>query len=183
MPKLSPDSGLPLQPIQYRGVTLDVCPQTGGIWFDRGELGKLRRMDYECLEGLDHLVKSGEQPASIQPGQRKCPNDGSQLFPYCFGENKQVELDECRECGGIWCDHVELDKIAAHVARENPDYVPPNLTPEAQNALAAIGEDHAKFMAKANAITAFATFMDHRPFWLRGFAQMGVDEDEGKPWL
>src|SRR5947199_5873709 len=107
MAKLSPDCGLPLQPIQYQGVTLDVCPQTGGIWFDRGEMGKLRRLSYDCLEGLDQLVKEGPQKPTIAPSARNCPNDGSTLIPYFFGENHQIQLDECRHCGGIWCHHIE----------------------------------------------------------------------------
>lgn len=37
----SPIDGSPMRTIRRYGVELDVCPATGGVWLDRGELEKL----------------------------------------------------------------------------------------------------------------------------------------------
>lgn len=39
--KLSPITGKPLKPVYYKGVEIDVCEDTGGIWLDNGELEKI----------------------------------------------------------------------------------------------------------------------------------------------
>jgi hypothetical protein len=37
----SPIDGSPMQQIKRFGIELDVCPTTGGVWLDKGELEKL----------------------------------------------------------------------------------------------------------------------------------------------
>jgi uncharacterized protein len=37
----SPIDGAPMRQINRYGIEFDVCPTTGGIWLDRGELEKL----------------------------------------------------------------------------------------------------------------------------------------------
>ena len=42
MPLLtSPIDGTPMRQIRRYGVELDVCPTSGGVWLDKGELEKL----------------------------------------------------------------------------------------------------------------------------------------------
>ena len=36
--KLSPASGKPMRQETLHGVTVDICEQTGGYWFDKGEI-------------------------------------------------------------------------------------------------------------------------------------------------
>ena len=38
---LSPISGEPMRQVIREGIEIDVCPTTGGIWLDKGELEKL----------------------------------------------------------------------------------------------------------------------------------------------
>ena len=37
----SPIDGMPMRQINRYGVEFDVCPTTGGVWLDKGELEKL----------------------------------------------------------------------------------------------------------------------------------------------
>jgi Zn-finger nucleic acid-binding protein len=37
----SPIDGAPMRQINRYGIEFDVCPTTGGVWLDRGELEKL----------------------------------------------------------------------------------------------------------------------------------------------
>ena len=42
MPLLtSPIDGTPMKEIERYGIKLDLCPTSGGIWFDKGEVEKL----------------------------------------------------------------------------------------------------------------------------------------------
>ncbi|AFV75965.1 zf-TFIIB domain-containing protein [Thermus oshimai] len=36
-----PNCGVGMKEVERRGVLLDVCPQCGGVWLDKGELEKL----------------------------------------------------------------------------------------------------------------------------------------------
>ncbi len=45
MPLLtSPIDGSPMRQIQRYGIEIDVCPTSGGIWLDKGELEKLMNL-------------------------------------------------------------------------------------------------------------------------------------------
>jgi uncharacterized protein len=37
----SPIDGAPMRTIRRYGIEIDICPTTGGVWLDRGELEKL----------------------------------------------------------------------------------------------------------------------------------------------
>ncbi len=37
-PRLSPISGKPMEQLTYKGVVIDRCSESGGIWLDQGEL-------------------------------------------------------------------------------------------------------------------------------------------------
>lgn len=39
--QISPMNGAPMRTVRRYGIEIDVCPATGGIWIDRGELEKL----------------------------------------------------------------------------------------------------------------------------------------------
>ena len=38
---LCPSCGAGMREVERRGVLLDICPQCGGVWLDKGELEKL----------------------------------------------------------------------------------------------------------------------------------------------
>jgi len=63
---ISPIDGSPMRQIKRHGIEIDVCPTTGGVWLDRGELEKLMMMIKEEAES-----ESFTQPASApMPPQR-----------------------------------------------------------------------------------------------------------------
>ena len=45
MPLLtSPIDGSPMQEVERYGIKIDICPTSGGIWLDKGELEKLMHL-------------------------------------------------------------------------------------------------------------------------------------------
>src|SRR4051812_9616161 len=99
-------------PLREKGagaLTLDLCyGGCGGIWFDASEL---ERVDARAASTL-HTVWQ------IPVGQ-VTPNE-TRLCPRCpdlvlerkwFSELKQVEIDQCANCNGIWLDAGEFTRI------------------------------------------------------------------------
>lgn len=76
---------------------LDVCPECGGIWFDRGEISKLTN-DRE----LERLIVDYAAGASAIP----CPRCGG---PMAKRPVAGAALDVCTACHGVWADRGELE--------------------------------------------------------------------------
>lgn len=109
-----------LTEIQVGSVKLDVCEGgCGGIWFDAFEL---QRVEKEHLGVGDALVNVARNPALRVDFSRRrsCPRcDGMKLKRHFFSAKRQVEVDQCPNCGGYWLDAGELKKIhheKAHAA-------------------------------------------------------------------
>lgn len=61
MPLLtSPIDGSPMRQIHRYGIEIDVCPTSGGVWLDKGELEKLMHM----LQEEAAAEQSNRPPAS-----------------------------------------------------------------------------------------------------------------------
>lgn len=70
MPLLtSPIDGLPMKQINRYGIEIDVCPTTGGIWLDKGELEKLMA-----------LIK--EEVMNDQPPPYRPVHEGRHTLPH-----------------------------------------------------------------------------------------------------
>jgi uncharacterized protein len=64
MPLLtSPIDGSPMRQIHRYGIEFDVCPTSGGVWLDKGELEKLMHLIREEV-----LAESGPGPAPANYG-------------------------------------------------------------------------------------------------------------------
>jgi Zn-finger nucleic acid-binding protein len=101
-----------LQQVKAGDVTVDVCKGgCGGIWFDNFEIKKFDE-PHES-EGQSLLDIERDNNVVVDHNQRlKCPKcDNIVMMRHFFSVKKQVEVDECPGCGGIWLDAGELAKI------------------------------------------------------------------------
>ena len=99
----------PLREKGAGGMTLDICyGGCGGIWFDAAELG---RVDARAATTL-HTVWQDPHRKVVTTEPRPCPRCPNQiLVRRWFSETKQVEIDQCAQCGGIWLDAGEFSRI------------------------------------------------------------------------
>ena len=107
----SPVTGLPLKEINIDGLVVDVgWKGCGGIWFDKGELEQVDEAHETKGEALLNIPRD---PNILIPerANRKCPVDGTTMKRIRFGDQIPLEIDECPECGGIWLDGGELEKL------------------------------------------------------------------------
>lgn len=101
-------------------MTLDLCyGGCGGIWFDPGEL---ERVDVRAASTL-HTIWQLPQGKVTLTEPRRCPRCPDQVLERkWFSESRQVEIDQCPVCGGLWLDAGEFTRIQTEIraARTTP---------------------------------------------------------------
>lgn len=99
----------PLREKGAGGMTLDVCyGGCGGIWFDAAELERVNARAASTLHSI-WQVPVGKVNLT---DPRLCPRCPDQVLDRrWFSELKQVEIDECPKCKGIWLDAGEFTRI------------------------------------------------------------------------
>jgi Zn-finger nucleic acid-binding protein len=117
-------------------LTLDCCPRCGGLWFDRGEVGRLaQRKPTVIAEIAPRKLDRIRPPCAgchtpLDRDAAKCAVCGRPNVldcPVCDQamerrEHAGLVLDLCRRCHGVWFDNAELSAIwrmnlAAAIAR------------------------------------------------------------------
>ncbi|MBF0529217.1 MAG: zf-TFIIB domain-containing protein, partial [Deltaproteobacteria bacterium] len=106
-------------------LTLDYCQRCGGIWFDFGEVGKLSSLPSTAMTGKvtltpDHyLMQCHSCHAPLDRNASKCDQCGWENIidcPVCqkpMGKTnpRDLHLDYCPSCKGVWFDNIELSEI------------------------------------------------------------------------
>jgi Zn-finger nucleic acid-binding protein len=99
---------------QVGSVKVDVCEGgCGGIWLDAFEL---QQVDEEEEEAGARLLAIERDETIVVDVMRKrnCPRcPDIKLQRHFFSAKRQVEVDQCPNCGGYWLDAGELAKIRA----------------------------------------------------------------------
>lgn len=99
----------PLREKSAGGITLDVCyGGCGGIWFDAAELQQVDARAATTLHTIWTLPVS-----SVKLNEpRMCPCCAGQVLDRkWFSDRKQVEIDQCPICQGIWLDAGEFTRV------------------------------------------------------------------------
>jgi len=99
----------PLREKGAGGLTLDFCyGGCGGIWFDATELERVNARAATTLHTIWQVPVGNVK--LTEP--RLCPRCPEQVLERkWFSELKQVEIDECAKCGGIWLDAGEFTRV------------------------------------------------------------------------
>ncbi|MGN6642677.1 MAG: zf-TFIIB domain-containing protein [Verrucomicrobiota bacterium] len=99
----------PLREKSAGDMTLDVCyGGCGGIWFDAAELERVSARAATTLHSIWQVPVNSVK--LTEP--RLCPRCPEQVLERkWFSELKQVEIDQCAKCGGIWLDAGEFSRI------------------------------------------------------------------------
>lgn len=110
-----PRDGTLLKHVIVLRTELDKCHQCDGIWFDHGELERLRKATVSDLESqIEQDFGNPSTENRPTKGFMRCPKcDEARLqkVAYSFGSSGIVEIDRCEKCLGFWMDQGELDAI------------------------------------------------------------------------
>jgi Zn-finger nucleic acid-binding protein len=108
-----------MEPLSYLGVSLDVCPECAGIWFDDTELSAVQKVAPDALTALEEMF---EPELAVQGGaekMKKCPRDETRLDTYHYAYDTPVKIDSCPKCHGIFVEDLELAGIHEAINSEN----------------------------------------------------------------
>jgi Zn-finger nucleic acid-binding protein len=106
-------------------LVLDACQRCAGIWFDHGEVARLRKYrpqalwkkiapPAEAFRGPCHQCgalmdrNAARCPACGRANAIGCPACGPGVL---LRRHERLELDACDRCRGVWFDAVELARI------------------------------------------------------------------------
>ncbi len=91
-------------------VRIDTCPQCGGSWFDRNELRKARNQADSDLAWMDFNLWKETDGFHVTRESVLCPTCGEKMASVGYADTG-VQIDYCRDCGGIWLDSGEFTRI------------------------------------------------------------------------
>ncbi len=84
----------------------------GGLWFDEWTLGKVDQPDQSAGESLLNIPQNASVKVD-QSQRRKCPRDAVVMMRHFWSVKRDVVVDECPQCEGIFLDPGELTGIRA----------------------------------------------------------------------
>jgi Zn-finger nucleic acid-binding protein len=108
-----------------RSLLLDYCPRCGGMWFELGEVQRLRGHSQESFwQRVERRAAPFKMPchecqALIDRNADNCEACGRRntiRCPHCAQDLKcemhqGLRLDTCQRCKGVWFDNIELEEI------------------------------------------------------------------------
>jgi Zn-finger nucleic acid-binding protein len=110
-----------LQSVEYDGQIVEVCASCKGEWLHAGELQKIVEHHDEVftpqeigsLAAVDKQIFTAENEDRDELNCPACQNVPMEHFNY--GDTSGIILHKCPQCGGIWMDKDQLQKVEAVV--------------------------------------------------------------------
>jgi|SaaInlV_125m_DNA_1040241.scaffolds.fasta_scaffold90125_1 Zn-finger nucleic acid-binding protein len=89
-------------------IEVDQCPTCRGIWFDEQELPALLTHSSKDFKSL----AQGKERSDLDKISGQCPVDDSDLMRVFSQPDRNVVIDRCPKCLGVWLDGGELKRLA-----------------------------------------------------------------------
>lgn len=108
-----------MQLLDSGSVIVDACVgHCGGVWFDNFELKQVDEQHEKAGEAFMHIARDPNLKVDMQ-AKRKCPVcETITLRRHFFSVKRRIEVDECGQCGGVWLDADELERIRGEFVDE-----------------------------------------------------------------
>ncbi len=104
------------------GIELDLCPECGGIWFDKQELASAISLDkqiitnlYDKLSDLKTNDDKNKDTLESKDYSLNCPRCNLPMNKYKYMYTSNIYIDSCDKCEGIWLDKGELLNIVNYL--------------------------------------------------------------------
>lgn len=104
----------PLTEMTVGQMTIDACQGgCGGVWFDNFEL---KKVDEDFTGTALLLIERDDHQLVDYERRRTCPRCGNVvMMRHYFSDRRQVEVDTCPHCAGVWLDAGELAMIRREI--------------------------------------------------------------------
>ncbi len=90
--------------MKIEGIDIDFCSSCKGIWFDKDELPFMVELTKEELS-LEKMAQDAQKT------EWACPTCETKLEEFLFHDTKDLHVDRCPDCHGVWLDKGELAKV------------------------------------------------------------------------
>lgn len=107
----SPANGKPLEPIAIGGVVIDRCVDSGGVWFDAGELGQLLETIKSNPASLQEFLALAQQAVGAGTSSPTACNSPISGKPMAQDKILGVSIHRCSDSGGMWLDAGEIKQL------------------------------------------------------------------------
>lgn len=95
----------------FGGIKVQVCASgCKGIWFDCGELSRLDESNEGVGQALHDALNSPRTNEANRPALA-CPKCGVPMHQHLYKSEKEVNVDECYNCGGFFLDSGEFKAV------------------------------------------------------------------------
>jgi Zn-finger nucleic acid-binding protein len=106
-----PVCGKSMVACNFGAAHVDVCASgCKSLWFDCYELAKLDEHDEGAGFALAEALRNPRDNSSDR-GPLRCPKCAIPMFQHLYQRSKEVNIDECYNCGGFFLDSGELHQI------------------------------------------------------------------------
>lgn len=114
-----PGCGNKMEKVTAGDITVGACRNgCGGLWFDKSELKKLS----DLHRTVGAVLLDIERDVGIRVDHykmRMCPAcEGIIMVRHFYSFRKNVAVDECPNCGGLWVDYGNLGAIRSQFGSE-----------------------------------------------------------------
>ncbi len=115
---LCPRCKIPLLTEHHGDIVLERCEHCGGYWMTPEDLKAV--LDLIRLPVQGSATRMGIDLTDVQE-DALCPICDVPLEPFNYAGDSGIILDKCRNCGGIWLDGGDLERVLAVVAASEKD--------------------------------------------------------------
>lgn len=156
-----PVDGNELKSRTLHSVAIEECAQCQGLWFDRGELRKVKDEMEPDANWLDFDLWSDQDAFGVAWSERKCPECGRNMATISYGETGE-NVDYCVDEHGAWLDKGELGAIIRALDAEmNTKGVPKYVVASVEEALEIVSGDEG-FISEWNDFLSVIRLLQYR---------------------
>jgi Zn-finger nucleic acid-binding protein len=103
--------------VEHDGIQVEVCSDCRGEWLHAEELEKVvehhdhvfSAQEIAALDAVNHAVESVEEQ---DRDVLSCPHcETIEMERFIYADTSGVVLHNCPECGGVWTDKDQLEKV------------------------------------------------------------------------
>ncbi len=110
---LCPRCHVALSPQQQGDITLESCERCHGQWMEPDDLKAI--IEATVILETGPAVRTGIDLTDVVE-DAPCPRCGVAMRPFNYAGDSGVVLDKCPNCGGLWLDDGDLERVLTVVA-------------------------------------------------------------------
>jgi Zn-finger nucleic acid-binding protein len=106
-----------LASVDFEGVTIEACPDCKGEWLFAGELESIvehhsKVFSPQEIAKIDAVNEEFFTAEKNDHDELNCPDCVDvRMEHFNYGDTSGIILHKCEECGGIWTDKDQLEKV------------------------------------------------------------------------